>query len=74
MGATKLIKYIDGNYINIEIPPFTLNNIYLNNKGLLGGKLIINITLLNISKINWDSLDLEKKDIFIKCIDNIYKN
>jgi DnaJ-class molecular chaperone len=74
IGATKLIKYIDGNYINIEIPPFTLNNICLNNKGLLGGKLIINITLLNISKINWDSLDFEKKDIFIKFIDNIYKN
>ena len=74
IGATKLIKYIDGNYINIEIPPFTLNNIYLNNKGLLGGKLIINIILLNISKINWDSIDLEKKEIFIKYIDNIYKN
>ena len=23
-------SFIDGNYINIEIPPFTLNNIYLN--------------------------------------------
>lgn len=74
LGANKLIKYIDENYINIEIPPFTLNNIYLYNKGLLGGKLIVNITLLNISKINWDNIDTERKDIFIKNIDYIYKN
>jgi len=74
IGATKIIKYIDGNYINIEIPPFTLNKIYVNNKGLLGGNLIINIILLNISKINWDNIDSEKKAIFIKYIDNIYKN
>ena len=50
-GARKTIKYIDNNYINIDIPSFTLNNLIINNKGLLGGNLIINIILLNISKI-----------------------
>ena len=74
IGANKLVKYIDGSYINIDIPPFTLNNIFIYNKGLLGGKLIVNIILLNISKINWDSIDLKNKEDFLKIIDNIYKN
>jgi hypothetical protein len=74
IGANKLIKYIDGTYMNIEIHPFTLNNIYIYNKGLLGGKLIVNIILLNISKINWDNIDKNNKDNFLKIIDNIYKN
>jgi DnaJ-class molecular chaperone len=74
IGANKLIKYIDGIYINIDIPPFTLNNIFIHNKGLLGGKLIVNIILLNISKINWDNIDSKNKEDFLKIIDNIYKN
>ncbi len=74
VGANKLIKYIDGNYITIEIPPFNLNKIILINKGLLGGNLIVNITLLNISKIKWDNIDIEKKKVFLNYIDEIYKN
>jgi DnaJ-class molecular chaperone len=74
VGANKLIKYIDGNYITIEIPPFNLNKIILINKGLLGGNLIVNITLLNISKIKWDNIDIEKKEVFLNYIDEIYKN
>jgi DnaJ-class molecular chaperone len=74
MGANKLVKYIDGNYINIEILPFNLNKIILINKGLLGGNLIVNITLLNISKIKWDNIEPEKKEVFINYIDDIYKN
>lgn len=74
VGSNKLIKYIDGNYINIEIPPFNLNKIILTDKGLLGGNLIANITLLNISKIKWDNIELEKKEVFINYIDDIYKN
>ena len=31
VGANKIIKYIDGNYINIEIQPFNLNKIILIN-------------------------------------------
>jgi hypothetical protein len=73
-GARKTIKYIDNNYINIDIPSFTLNNLIINNKGLLGGNLIINIILLNISKINWDKLDITEKNLFIKSIEKIYKN
>jgi len=73
-GSCKKIKYIDNNYINIDIPSFTLNNLIINNKGLLGGNLIINIILLNISKINWDKLEFTEKTLFLKSIDNIYKN
>lgn len=73
-GVRKTIKYIDNNYINIDIPSFTLNNLIINNKGLLGGNLIINIILLNISKINWDKLDITEKNLFIKSIEKIYKN
>lgn len=73
-GSCKTIKYIDNNYINIDIPSFTLNKYIINNKGLLGGNLIINIILLNISKINWDKLEYDEKKVFIKSIENIYKN
>ena len=73
-GSCKTIKYIDNNYINIDIPSFTLNKYIINNKGLLGGNLIINIILLNISKINWDKLESGEKKLFIKSIENIYKN
>jgi DnaJ-class molecular chaperone len=73
-GSCKTIKYIDNNYINIDIPSFTLNKYIINNKGLLGGNLIINIILLNISKINWDKLESGEKKVFIKSIENIYKN
>ena len=73
-GSSKKIKYIDNNYIKIDIPSFTLNNIIFNNKGLLGGNLIVNVILLNISKINWDKLGTDDKKLFINYIDNIYKN
>ena len=73
-GSCKTIKYIDNNYIKIDIPPFTLNNVIFNNKGLLGGNLIVNVILLNISKIYWDKLGTDDKNMFIKTIENIYKN
>ena len=73
-GSSKKIKYIDNNYIKIDIPSFTLNNVIFNNKGLLGGNLIVNVILLNISKINWDKLGTDDKKLFINYIDNIYKN
>jgi hypothetical protein len=73
-GSCKTIKYIDNNYIKIDIPSFTLNNVIFNNKGLLGGNLVVNVILLNISKINWDKLIIDEKKLFIKTIENIYKN
>jgi hypothetical protein len=73
-GSRKTIKYIDNNYIKIDIPPFTLNNVIFNNKGLLGGNLVVNVNLLNISKIYWDKLGTDEKKLFIKTIENIYKN
>jgi len=73
-GSCKMIKYIDDNYIKIDIPPFTLNNVIFNNKGLLGGNLVVNVILLNISKIYWDNLGTNDKKLFIKTIENIYKN
>ena len=41
---------------------------------LIYQNLIINIILLNISKINWDKLDITEKNLFIKSIEKIYKN
>lgn len=73
-GSCKNIRYIDNNYIKIDIPSFTINKLILNNKGLLGGNLVVNVILLNISKINWDTIDAEDKTRFINTIDNIYKN
>lgn len=73
-GSCKTIKYIDNNYIKIDIPSFTLNNVIFNDKGLLGGNLVVNVILLNISKINWDKLGADEKKLFVNTIENIYKN
>jgi hypothetical protein len=36
--------------------------------------LVVNVNLLNISKIYWDKLGTDEKKLFIKTIENIYKN
>jgi len=71
-GTTKVINYIDGNYINIEIQPLKLNNIILENKGLLGGNMIVNIKYVNIEQLDWDKLSNENKTELLNILKKIY--
>lgn len=71
-GAVKVIKYIDGNYINIEINSFDLNEIVLENKGLLGGNLIVNIIFKNMKLSEWSKISDENKYIIKTILKEIY--
>lgn len=72
-GTTKFINYIDGNCINVEIKPFNLNKIVLDDKGLLGGKLIINLNYKNIDIDDWDKFPDENKETILLLLESIYK-
>jgi len=71
-GTTKFINYIDGNCINLEIKPLNLNKIILEGKGLLGGKLIIDINYKNIDIETWNKLSGENKDKLLLLLKLIY--
>ena len=72
-GTTKIINYIDGNCINLEIKPLNLNKIILEGKGLLGGKLIVNINYININIDEWNKLSDENKEHILLLLKSIYK-
>lgn len=72
-GTTKFINYIDGNCINIEIKPLNLNKIILEGKGLLGGKLIVNINYININIEEWNKLSGENKEYILLLLKSIYE-
>tara|TARA_B110000259_G_C13955215_1_gene378448 strand:- start:84 stop:1037 length:954 start_codon:yes stop_codon:yes gene_type:complete len=71
-GTTKVINYIDGNYINIEILPLNLDKIILENKGLLGGAMIVNIKYVNIEALEWDKLSNENKTELLNILKKIF--
>ena len=71
-GTTKVINYIDGNYINIEIRPLNLDKIILENKGLLGGDMIVNIKYVNIEALEWDKLSNENKTELLNILKKIF--
>jgi DnaJ-class molecular chaperone len=71
-GTTKVINYIDGNYINIEIRPLNLDKIILENKGLLGGNMIVNIKYVNIEALEWDKLSNENKTELLNILKMIF--
>jgi len=71
-GTTKVINYIDGNYINIEIQPLKLNKIILENKGLLGGNMIVNINYVNIEALEWNKLSNENKTELLNILKKIF--
>lgn len=72
-GSDKKIEYIDGNYIDIKINSFDLNNILLVNKGLIGGDLIISLNLNNMDSSDLDKLTIDEKINFIKYVEKIYE-
>lgn len=72
-GAVKVLKYIDCNYMNIEINSFDLNEIILKNKGLLGGDLVVNIVFKNIKLSEWNKISHENREIIKNILMETYE-
>lgn len=72
-GYTTRIKYIDDEYIDINIPKFTSKKYEIKDKGINGGSLIIKIKLrnTNINIDNWNKLEDTEKDNFNKILFSI---
>lgn len=74
IGGIKKIKYIDNTYIDINIKPFCLENIIINNKGLLGGNLNIILLYKHITVNELNKISKKKRDKFINIVKLIYKD
>jgi hypothetical protein len=72
IGGIKKINYIDNTYIDINIKPFCLDDIIVNNKGLLGGDLNVRLLYKQISFKDWNKISKKKRDKLINLIKLIY--
>jgi len=73
IGGIKKINYIDNTYIDINIKPFCLDDIIVNNKGLLGGNLNVRLLYKQISLKDWNKISKKKRNKLINIIKLIYK-
>lgn len=74
-GYTTRIKYINDEYIDINIPKLTSKKYEIKDKGINGGSLIIRIKFRN-TNINfdyWNKLENIEKDVFNKILFSILK-
>jgi hypothetical protein len=67
-GATKSVKYIDGEYIKVYIPPFQKNLYEIHGKGVKNGSFIINLNMKYIEKDRWDTLNEKDKAEMIRVL------
>ena len=74
IGGIKKIKYIDNTYIDINIKPFCLEDIIINNKGLLGGNLNVILLYKHITVNELNKISKKKRDKFINIVKSIYKD
>tara|TARA_B100001540_G_scaffold317245_1_gene349638 strand:+ start:2801 stop:3763 length:963 start_codon:yes stop_codon:yes gene_type:complete len=74
-GLNTKILYIDNNLIDIFIPPFNKKFFKILDKGINGGSLILklNYSDYNIDIDKWNSLDNNKKILFIDILNIILK-
>lgn len=73
LGSNKKIKYIDGKTIDVYIPPFQDNYYELNDYGINGGSMILNIEQKTIDKPLYNNMSQENKDELIRIL-NIMTN
>lgn len=73
VGYEKDITFVDGENIPVKVPPFQKNYHIIENKGLKGGSLIINIAYKNIDNKAWDLLCQKDKDDMIRILNVMYK-
>lgn len=72
-GCEKDIKYIDNKPLTISIPPFQKEFYEINDKGIFGGSLILNIKLKNIEFDNWNNLIDKDKHNMLRILNLMYK-
>jgi DnaJ-class molecular chaperone len=68
LGCEKDIPYIDGNMMHVNIPAFQKEYYEIADKGLLGGSLILNVSLKYIDKDRWQSLSEKDKVEMIRIL------
>ena len=74
IGGIKKIKYVDNTYIDINIEPFSLNDIIVKGKGLLGGNLNVQFIYINITLKDWKKISKKKRGTIINIMKNIYSD
>jgi hypothetical protein len=72
IGGTKKIRYVDDTYIDIEIVPFSLEDIIIKNKGLLGGNLNARLNFKNITLQDWGKISEKKRTRIITILKKMY--
>ena len=72
IGGTKKIRYVDDTYIDIEIVPFSLQDIIIKNKGLLGGNLNARLNFKNITLQDWGKISEKKRTRIITILKKMY--
>lgn len=71
-GYERKIPYIDTSEIDIIVPPFYKEYYEINDKGLKGGSLIVNIVCKTIDRESWDMLCYKEQDEMIRILSLIY--
>jgi DnaJ-class molecular chaperone len=72
IGGIKKVKYIDDTYIDINIEPFSMSNIVIKNKGLLGGNLNVMLVFKNITLKDWKKINEKKRTKIINLMKKMY--
>ena len=72
IGGTKKIRYVDDTYIDVAIEPFSLEDIIIKNKGLLGGNLNARLNFKNITLQEWGKISEKKRNRVITIFKKMY--
>jgi DnaJ-class molecular chaperone len=72
IGGVKSIKYVDDTLLDIVIEPFSTKDIFIKDKGLLGGNLNVKVVFQNITLKDWEKISAKKRARVIKLITKIY--
>ena len=59
--------------MNINIEPFSLKEIIIKNKGLLGGNLNVKLIFKNITLKEWNKISEKKRKRIINIVKTIYQ-
>ncbi len=68
LGCQKEVLYVDGNMLHVDIPPFQKEYYEIADKGLLGGSLILNVSLKYVEKDMWQNLSEKDKVEMIRIL------
>ena len=71
-GGVKKVKYVDKSFFDINIEPFSIRNIVIKNKGLLGGNLNVKLVYKNISLKDWEKISVKKRARIINLMKKMY--